>query len=468
VRMTLARPARRLRGHAGDEHGAVLVIVAGCMVLFLSLGAYTIDLGSGRQAEAKAQSAADAAALAVSDAASSGTTSTAALTTVAQTMLGANDDAGQTVQAVTKVSPGVYQVIVSGNSSGTLASAIGKTSPRVSAAAIAAASTTVTTSTTTSSSCSSAGSGCLAVFAGQTGCSGDAVTLGGGSITGGVWSDGSLYIGGGGSTFAALTYANGCSVTPAGGIQASQNYQGNTFKDGLPQAEAPLTTWPIDYATDFPSCSGSGCTGPCADANNYGVTSADSNCATSRHTPSFCTQASNNASWTIDAYYPYSLVSDEIYCAVGSGTPNTPSTWNGALLVNGSGTVDDSTYVAGSITVGGGSSLTACGYNLPTYNASNCAGTVPAPSTPDYPLFYAISGTINASSGGNGMTGDWFAPAGSISVGGGTSFVGFLEAQTVNLSSGGIQGDGPADSGTQVGSTTTSTVTATIGSKLTG
>jgi Flp pilus assembly protein TadG len=137
--MTLARLARRLRGHAGAEHGAVLVIVAGCMVLFLSLGAYTIDLGSGRQAEAKAQSAADAAALAVSDAASSGTTSTAALTTVAQTMLGANDDAGQTVQAVTKVSPGVYQVIVSGNSSGTLASAIGKTSPRVSAAAIAAA-----------------------------------------------------------------------------------------------------------------------------------------------------------------------------------------------------------------------------------------------------------------------------------------------------------------------------------------
>jgi Flp pilus assembly protein TadG len=506
----LSTAGRRLRGRAADERGTVILLVAAMLTGILAFGAYTIDIGSGRQAEAKAQSGSDATAEAVAAQISSdeqnGTTPTySELETVADQVASANGYANPsvtvtwpyngsntlvkvTVQSAADTSVGkesgantipvMASAIASVNfststSTSTVTTVSSNTTKTTSSTPVTRTSTQTVTGTTTSTStksdlsCATAGNSCMAIFAMQTGCSTTGVTFGGGStISGGAWSNSSLNIGGGGSNFQALSYASGCSVTPAAGIEASQNYQGNSFNQGLPQAQSPLTSWPLNYAADFPSCSGSGCTGVCADNNNTTAAGTDSSCATSLKTPSYCTQASTKSSWSIDTYSPpYTLITGQVYCAVGSGTPSNPATWNGALSVAGGSSSMKSTFVAASISVGGGTTLASCGDNLPYFSSSTCSA--PTPSTPNYPLFYAISGTINASSGGNGMSGDWFAPNGAISVGGGTSFIGFLEAQTVNLSSGGITGDGPADDGSSIGSTQTVTTTSTTSSVVT-
>jgi Flp pilus assembly protein TadG len=472
----IARLTRRLRG---DEHGTVLVIVAGCMVLFLSAGAYTIDLGSGRQAETKAQSAADASAEAAADAIENGTSATTAADTIAQ------DNGIPSSQVLVTYpyngSSSEVKVVVNSSAGMTLAGNHGVNSLAVSASAIAAVNTTVTTTTgtatntytstttipttqtvtststgtVTSESCPSAGGKCMAIFAMGTSCGGDSsdgndpVVIGGGvTISGGVWSNGSINLGGGGSTFGPLTYANGCSISPS-------SYQQNSshFNNGYPTAASPQTTWPLNYAADFPQCSGSGCTGPCANG--------DSSCASTEHTPSFCTKASNASSWSVNSYTPATLFSDQIYCAVGSGSkvkPNNPATWTGALTTEGAGS--DTSYVAASITVEGGSTFSACGYSVSGFNSSGCSAPAPI-ATPNYPLFYATTGTVDESNGGGSTyTGDWFVPDGTISVDGGTNFIGFLEAQVVDLS-GGITGDGPIDDGSTYGSTSTTTSTST-------
>ena len=458
-----------LRRRSAEDNGAILVIAAVMLTALLGFGAYTIDISSGRQAQTKAQSTADAAAAAGANALAGGASTTAALSTA--TTVAVQNGASAANIAATYIASGAsgqpaVQVRIRDDAGTSLGKEFGRASIPVAASATAAVSVTVTnvtqtvtsttTNTTTNTSCARAGSNCIAIFAAETGCANTGVTLGGGStIAGGVWSSSALNIGGGGSNFQALTYGSGCSVTPAGGIDPGSSYQGNTFNNGLPQAHAPLTTWPLDYTSDFPSCSGTGCTGVCADNNNTSAAGTVSTCATALKTPSYCSQASTKSSWSVDTYTPpYTLISGQVYCAVGSGTPSNPATWNGALSVAGGSSSMRGTFVAASITVGGGTTLAACGYNLPYYASSTCGA--PAPSTPNYPLFYAISGTVNASQGGNGLAGDWFAPHGTITVGGGTNFVGFLEAQAVNLSSGGITGDGPSDSGSAIGSTSTS------------
>ena len=463
-----------LRRRGAEENGTVILLVAAMLTGILAFGAYTIDIGSGRQAQTKAQSTADAAATAAAAAVAGGASTTAAMSTA--TTVAQQNGATAANIAVTYIASGAtgrpsFQVRIRGDDATSVGNESGRSSIPVAASATAAVKVTTTTSaqtitntttsTTTNSSCASAGSNCMAIFAAQTGCSNTGVTLGGGTtVAGGVWSNSSLNIGGGGSSFQALTYGTGCTVTPAAGIDPGQNYQSNTFHNGLPQAQTPLTDFPINYLADFPTCSGTGCTGVCATNNNTSAAGTVSSCATSLKTPSFCTQASTKSSWSVDTYTaPYTLITGQVYCAVGSGTPSNPTTWNGSLTVAGGSSSMRSSFVAGSITVSGGTTLAACGYNLPYFSSSTCSA--PAPSTPDYPLF-ATSGTINASQGGNGLTGDWYAPEGAISVGGGTSFVGFLEAQTVNLSSGGITGDGPADDGSSVGSTSTSYSTSTV------
>ena len=85
------------------------------------------------------------------------------------------------------------------------------------------------------------------------------ILLGGGThVNGGMTSNGSINVGGGGSNFGNTTYGNGsgCTVGPSGYQQ-----QSNTFTSG-PTAATPLATWPVNYATDFPACVGAACTGP--------------------------------------------------------------------------------------------------------------------------------------------------------------------------------------------------------------
>jgi hypothetical protein len=86
---------------------------------------------------------------------------------------------------------------------------------------------------------------------------------------------------------------------------------------------------------------------------------------------------------------------------------------------------------------------------------------VPAPKTPNYPLAYVVgtsAKTFDFGSGGGTMTGDVFAPNGTIYIGGGTQTT-FLEGNLINWSSGGITGDGPTVSATSDSATTSDGLT---------
>jgi Flp pilus assembly protein TadG len=403
-----------------EESGAIMVLTAAIIVAMLAMAAFAIDIGSFYQAQRQAQSAADAAALAgAQDLPGSQTTAT----TDATAYVTKNFHSATSV--VTFPSSTQIKVVVSASTPSFFGKMFGVTSANVSATSVASEAPGLTT-------CTSAGNNCYAMFAKDTSCAGNPIALGGGThITGGVTSNGSLDVGGGGSSFGATLYGNGsgCTVRPSTWAQNS-----NTFASG-PTARAPLTTWPVDFASDFPSCSGATCTGPGG-------------------TPSFCTQKITSTSMYLHTYTPSNLSSGNIYCGVGTGTASTPSTWNSSLEVAG-GPVTDS-FVGGKVTIDGGTSLTACGYTATGYSASSCSASVPAPATTNYPLIYAVdSGTaIDDSSGGNTFKGDLFAPSGTVSIGGG-SWTTFVEGFDISAPGGGITGDGPVDAG-GVTSTTSS------------
>jgi Flp pilus assembly protein TadG len=410
----------RIRTRAADERGAVLVMVAVLMVVILGSAALAIDATSWTQTQSQAQNAADAAALAAAHdlPSSPGTATTDAQNYVNQNLPGA------TTSVTTPYNSSTSQVKVTVTTTGqtTLGGLFGVKNPTVSASSVAA-------ETGGSTICATPGTGCDAIFAMDSSCSGTGVVFGGGTtITGGVDSNGALNVGGGGSNYGPTTYGSGCTVKPSG--YATQS---NTFTSG-PTGQPPTcsTCWPINYATDFPSCTGAACTGPGG-------------------TPSFCTSASTAASWSLVSYSPYTLTSHNIYCGVGSGTASTPTTWNGTISASQSGSSPiESTYVARSVTIGGGSDLTACGYSSSGYTVSGCSGAVPTPTTPNYPLIYVVgtgSSAIDAGSGGT-FLGDMFAPNGTIKFDGGGNTTTFLEGYDVNYAGGGDIGDGPSDTGT--------------------
>jgi Flp pilus assembly protein TadG len=363
---------RLLRRFGCDERGAVLVITAAAMIGMIGMAAFAIDVGSWYQVERQVQSSADAAALAGAQdlPASQSTATTDANAYVTKSLLGSP---APTVTVTFPTSTEI-KVVVTTTARTFFGKLFGISSANVSATSVASETAPATT-------CPTAGNTCYAVFAMDTSCTGTTpVVFGGGTtITGGVASNGSLNVGGGGSTFGPTTYGNGsgCTVGPSG-----YQSQTNSFTSG-PTAQAAVVTWPLNYATDFPACAGAACTGPGG-------------------TPSFCTQAFT-AAVTLVSYYPYTLTSGNIYCDVGTGTASTPTTWNGAITADQSGATIESSFVAGSLTLGGGDTITACGYTASGYAVSGCSSAVPVPTTGNYPVAYAVgTGTAitNASGGG--------------------------------------------------------------------
>jgi Flp pilus assembly protein TadG len=422
---------RRVR----EERGVVLVIVAIMMTVFLGMAALAIDIGYFDQQQRQAQSAADAAALAAAPGLPTtwlGNTCPSTAQTAVNTYVAANMSGATNVISC----PAVGQITV--RVTQTVASIFGRFLGSNSATVGASATAQATGGTATSASCSSPGNTCYAIFAKDTSCSGAGVSFGGGThIAGGVASSGALSVGGGGSSYGPTYYGSGCTVSPSGYLG-----QNNTFGNagGAPQSPPPTTSWPIDYSVDFPPCAGAACTGPGG-------------------TPSFCTQASASTSWTLVSYFPGTLTSGNIYCGVGTGIASTPSTWNGAISASqtGSGAIESS-YVAGSVTIGGGSSLKACGYVTAGYKASDCSAAVPTPITTNYPLAYVLgTGTaFNDPGGGGDFTGDVFAPNGAITFGGGGNVVLFLEAQDVTFAGGGDKGPVKGDGSSITGGTSSS------------
>ncbi|MHB1569933.1 MAG: pilus assembly protein TadG-related protein [Solirubrobacteraceae bacterium] len=399
----------------------MLVLVALLMTAVLASAALAIDLGHFYQAQTQAQSAADAAALAAAQDLG-GPSSTAAGsvgTTIALTNYpGAN-------VTVAEPTTNEAKVTVNANSPSIFGKALGLTSAKVSATAVAGVAGL-------STQCTNPGSSCYAFFAMDTSCSNVPLSFSGGGtqINGALWSNGSLSSSGSGSSFGPTFYGSNCTASTSGA----------TFSSG-PTPSTPNTAWPVDYSKDFPACGADGeteCTGPCDVSTTP--------CPSANLTPSFCTQASNATGWALSTS-SFTLQSGNIYCDVGTGQADNPSTWNGAVTVSsGSGTVE-ATYIAGSITFdSSGTTVKACGYSTSGYQASGCSPQVPTPVTANYPLAYLTgTGSVFTINGGNAsLTGDVFAPNGTLNWNGGSdTMTGFYEAQDLSLNGGSVTGAGP-------------------------
>jgi hypothetical protein len=254
------------------------------------------------------------------------------------------------------------------------------------------------------------------------------LTISGGAIgIGAILTNGTGSINGGSSdSFGNTTFgptASGCTWNDTGGTKS--------YGSG-PTSGPGTSDWPINYAYDFPACTAGTCAGPGG-------------------TPSFCTVSNfSAATWSVTP----AVNSPQIYCDVGSGTPSTPTTWNGAMAVTQAGTSStpqEATYVTGSVTFSGNGYSEACGYASSGYVAAGCAASVPKPPySTNYPLVYALSAgsAVTANVGGSSFVGDIFAPAGLISFTGGGSTTGFLEGWDVTFSGGNLTADGPANTQT--------------------
>ncbi len=234
------------------------------------------------------------------------------------------------------------------------------------------------------------------------------------------------------------TYGPGaCSNTIA--------YAGHDPWSSPPSQASTDYPYPVNYAEDFPACgvSGEAACQPSSAGPLAGY-------------PSFCTNAGANITLT-GSTNGDSTINDNIYCASGTEPPSQPSLWNGQITIDLSGkdTLYD-TFVGGTIrfTGAGNDVLSACGYTTAGYAATNCAGSVPAPLTPNYPIFYATgtsSTALNVTiAGGQVLNGDMFVPNGTayLAMAGNKTLTTFVEGEDISASiSGTFQGDGPTSSG---------------------
>lgn len=414
--LVVRRGRARLRRAGCDERGAVLVIVAGMMVVMLAMAALAIDIGSFYQAQRQAQAAADAGALAGSDVLATDTTGGTAVASAASSMASTNYP-GASTPTVTEPTPTSVKVTVNASTPSFFGQLFGITHANVSATASPSRSFTP---------CATPGGAntCYAIFASDTNCtSGYGVRFSGAgdTITGAIHSNGSINLVGGSQTLnGPTTYGQ-----PAPPCTINQGGSGDTFPGGTTsQAPFPPGSWPANYyLTPFTPCTpGSTCSGACATSTTP--------CPTADQTPSYCTVASRS-SITIG-----SGAANGVYCAVGSGTAADPSTYAGYIDLTDKNTapVVSATMLAGNV---------ECGVKA-------CAAQ---PFQTSYPLACAAGpngqGATNAFTGtgqNENLTGAIFAPNGTISFNGAGSTANFLEAMDVILTGQGFTGIGPVDS----------------------
>jgi Flp pilus assembly protein TadG len=425
-----------------DETGQSLVLIAIMMSVIFGVAALAVDAASWMQRHHQAQVVADSAALAAANclanpgtasgsielngssqplpACSNGTDTTDA-STVAQDYAKANGLTITTPSSQITFDTSTDHVTVSATA----------TSPGFFSNLFGIHSTTQTAgsqakwTTASNSSCSSAGSSCAAVFAMGSSCSNTGSQPGGSPIifsgsgdtlNGLVHSNGSIYEAGGGSqTLGPTTFGNGSGCEVDTDHESGDTWNGSST---IPTTgEAPITTWPEDYTTVVTACGGGltyACTGPGG-------------------TPSYCTKAAANFTFGSGQTTP---ISGQVWCATGTGTASTPSTWNGLFDFQSSATTLTGNWIGGTV------DLDENGWTL-------------SPQLTSFPLLYA-TGSGNCSSGTNGgvcmtggsqtVNGSIFAPNGWIEFNGGSSTTtNFLEAQTIYFNGGSnhIIGSGP-------------------------
>jgi hypothetical protein len=413
------------------QRGQALVLVVLAMAVMVGMAAIAIDIANWYQAHHRAQVVADAAALAAANcmvnqgitrSGSPDCTTTSDAANVATSYAATNgvtiplSDVNFNSSTVTVTAPNPQPAFFAG------LLGLHGAAPK----AVAAATWTAGVSNTCTSTEQASGA-CYFLFARDTNCSHNGLTLannGNVTVKGGVWSNSGIDTSGAdnNSHWGHARYGNGA------GCSWTQGHHNPQFASG-PSQTAPINAWPRDYTTVI-KCGGLSsytCTGPGG-------------------TPSFCTQAAANFS-------PLDLTAsgnaNQVFCAYGTGTPSDPTTWNGKIVVPaspGSYNFSDS-FIGGYVSIGvhSAGSLTAqlntsLGGLLIYANGTDSSSTLSCPVTT--PCSAVLAGT----GGSANVTGDVFVPNGTANLSnqGTGTYTSFVEAQDVGLQAGGgMQGDGP-------------------------
>lgn len=396
-----------------------MVLMAILMVLVLLMTALTIDASGWFVTHHRAQVSADAAALGAANCLVTGSSTN----TTDTNYCASGSDTTRASGVATTIGQS-NAVPVSGtvhygtNTAGTITAVtvttattapayFGGISPTVSASAVASITSTV-------QDCSTAGSGCLMFYVASNSCSGTPapITIQTGNsviFNGGIFTNGYIDA----SKGSAVTF-NGPVTYGSGTTCAAKTVfkSGTTFNSGaavqqtVDRGTTVSPNWLLNYATQFPACSGTACTGPSG-------------------TPSYCTYAAASFS---------TYKGPGVYCAYGTADVTNPATWTNSTisfgtLTGGSATV---TLIGGAITLSNNSTYTAYWTNVVAYALGMGSATS---STP------AFSGV----GGGLTFTGDVFCPNGGISLtGGNVNFTGFLQTLTLQDKGGAQVGRGPA------------------------
>jgi len=436
-----------------EESGQSLVVVISSMTVMLGVAAFGIDAATWMVKHHQAQLVADSAALAAAQCLAnpghpetinggpslvcSSSTDTSGADAVAIAYAKAN---GLTISnSNVTVSGNKVSVSASATSPGLLSRVAGISSTSQSAGAAASW-------TSTSSVCNNPGGGnCDFMFADDSNCSTttngiDVTASGNTTVYGNIQSNsnldviasGNISLGSGGSYGPNSTYT----------CQSSNTFSGHNPWGSPPTQSSSVAPWPIDYSKDFPACGGSG---TACQSNGY---------------PSYCTNSGANITLT-GSTNGDTTITNNVYCASGTGTKSNPSTWNGSITIDLSGkNVLYDTFVGGSIsfTGSGNDTLNACGYTTSGYSSTNCTSGVPSPVTTNYPIFYAVgtdcgnSYPLNVTvSGGQTFNGDMFVPNGTaaLTMSGNKTLTTFIEALDIKMTmSGTLQGDGPTATNT--------------------
>ena len=441
---------RALQKLIRDDSGQSLVVVISSMTVLMGIAAFGIDAATWMAKHHQAQVVADSAALAAAHclanpgaAASSivlhGTKTTVPSCTSSSDATDADQVAidyaaanGLTItDSNVTISGSSVKVRAPATSGGVFSKVAGISSASQSAAAGAGW-------TSSSGVCSTPGTGCDFIFAENSNCTNttngvDLNLSGNATVQGDIQSNGNLYS----NTSGTISLGVGSyGPNTNGTCKATTNWSGSQNPWATPPTQSSTDyPFPIDYTKDFPACGGTG--DPC-ESNGY---------------PSFCTNSGPSITLTASGSGDVP-VGGNIYCASGTGTPSTPSTWNGSVTINVSGNYTwYDTFVGGTITynVSGNEALSSCGYTTSGYSVGNCSSSVPAPVTGNYPIFYATGTSSTAMnlniSGGQTLNGDVFAPNGGayLNLSGNKTLVTCIEGNNVTGNvSGTFQGDGPA------------------------
>ncbi len=419
---------KRIRHFRDDTRGQAMVIASAAMFIAMLMAALAIDTAAGYERHHQAQVAADAAALAaancLANAGASGdtctsTTDTTAAANVATTIASAN---GIPIPTSDVSFAGAKVTVATSSASATLFDNAAGIHTTTTAANAVAAYTTGTPATCTTQD-QSAGD-CYAIYAANAACGtadGFITNSADIDISGEVHSQGSLnfYSNGGSYDFSSITASTGNCYSGSGGGPIA--YPANSTMDGAkPTLGGGESSgyWPDDYATLFTPCTSGACTGP-------------------NGTPSWCNSAAANYSFSSGA-----SPAGAIECAYGTGTPSTPSTWNGGFTFDNGADFGTSsnpaalTMIGGYIDLAGGEVYikAAAGADGCLAYAEEAIGSYSDPSV------YVLNGDY-------GLDGDIFAPNGTIQITSSASTGSFLEALNVELNDVSFTGNGPISSG---------------------